>query len=219
MRRVRPVSNCESGIVNLFLSFPAFYFFSYLWLRLRYSRLGKLQIKFVLLSAYAYLCKVMTPKFRIGHGYDVHALGEGLPLWLGGVRIEHTKGCIAHSDGDVAIHAVCDALLGAAALGDIGKLFPDTAPEFKGIDSKILLRRVVERLEEKGYAVGNVDCTIAMQRPKLRPRIDEMRRALAEAMGISVDCVSVKATTTERLGFEGREEGVSAHAVALIYEN
>lgn len=161
----------------------------------------------------------MAPNFRIGHGFDVHALGEGLPLWLGGVRIEHTKGCIAHSDGDVAIHAICDALLGAAALGDIGKLFPDTAAEFEGIDSKILLRRVVKRLAEEGYAVGNVDCTIAMQRPKLRPRIDAMRQALAEAMEVPADCVSVKATTTEHLGFEGREEGVSAHAVALIYRN
>lgn len=159
----------------------------------------------------------MEVKFRIGHGFDVHALAEGLPLWLGGVRIDHTKGCVAHSDGDVAIHAICDALLGAAALGDIGKLFPDTSDEFKGIDSKILLRRVTERLADEGYAIGNIDCTIAMQRPKLRPHIDAMRAALAEAAGIAVDSVSVKATTTERLGFEGREEGVSAHAVALIY--
>lgn len=161
----------------------------------------------------------MESKFRIGHGFDVHALGEGLPLWLGGVRVEHTKGCIAHSDGDVAIHAICDALLGAAALGDIGKLFPDTSDEFKGIDSKILLGRVVRLLARKGYAVGNVDCTIALQRPKLRPHIDTMRETLAEAMGLPADCVSVKATTTEHLGFEGREEGVSAHAVALIYRN
>ena len=159
----------------------------------------------------------MEAKFRIGHGFDVHALAEGLPLWLGGVRVDHTKGCVAHSDGDVAIHAVCDALLGAAALGDIGKLFPDTSDEFKGIDSKILLRRVTDRLAAEGYADGNVDCTIAMQRPKLRPHIDAMRAAMAEAMGIAPECVSVKATTTERLGFEGREEGVSAHAIALIY--
>jgi len=161
----------------------------------------------------------MESKFRIGHGFDVHALGEGLPLWLGGVRVEHTKGCIAHSDGDVAIHAICDALLGAAALGDIGKLFPDTSDEFKGIDSKILLGRVVRLLAREGYAVGNVDCTIALQRPKLRPHIDTMRETLAETMGLPADCVSVKATTTEHLGFEGREEGVSAHAVALIYRN
>lgn len=160
----------------------------------------------------------MAYKFRIGHGYDVHALAEGLDLWLGGVKIEHSKGCVAHSDGDVAIHAICDALLGAAALGDIGKLFPDTSAEFKGIDSKILLGRVVEVLKSEGYQVGNVDCTIAMQRPKLRPHIDRMREVLASVMGIEVDCLSIKATTTEHLGFEGREEGVSTHAVALIYK-
>lgn len=160
----------------------------------------------------------MKPNFRIGYGYDVHALKEGLNLWLGGVKIDHSKGCVAHSDGDVAIHAICDALLGAAALGDIGKLFPDSSDEFKGIDSKILLCRVVERLLEKGYRVGNVDCTIAMQRPKLRPHIDLMRERLAEVMDVDVDCVSIKATTTEHLGFEGREEGVSAHAIALIYK-
>lgn len=154
--------------------------------------------------------------FRIGHGYDVHALADGLLLVLGGVRIDHTKGCIAHSDGDVAIHAVCDALLGAVALGDIGKHFPDTSADFAGIDSKILLRRVVAMVRERGYEIGNIDCTISMQRPRLRPHIDAMRQAMAEAMGIETDCVSVKATTTERLGFEGREEGVSATAVALV---
>ena len=153
---------------------------------------------------------------RIGHGYDVHALAEGLPLYLGGVKIEHTKGCVAHSDGDVAIHAICDAMLGALALGDIGKLFPDTEAEFKGIDSKILLHRVCDVVAEKGYSVSNVDCTIAMQRPKLRPHIDTMRATLAEVMGLDVDRVSVKATTTEHLGFEGREEGVSTHAVVLL---
>lgn len=156
--------------------------------------------------------------FRIGHGYDVHALGEGLPLVLGGVRIAHTKGCIAHSDGDVVIHALCDALLGAAALGDIGLHFPDTSDVYAGIDSKILLRRVAAMLRERGYEIGNVDCTISMQRPKLRPHIDAMRAAMAEAMGVDVDRVSVKATTTEHLGFEGREEGVSTSAVALIYK-
>ncbi len=155
--------------------------------------------------------------FRIGHGYDVHALREGLQLVLGGIEIPHEKGCVAHSDGDVAIHAVCDALLGAAALGDIGLHFPDTSDEFKGIDSKILLQRVVALLRERGYEVGNIDCTIRMQRPKLRPHIDAMRAAMAEAMGVAVDRVSVKATTTERLGFEGREEGVSVSAVALIF--
>lgn len=154
---------------------------------------------------------------RVGHGYDVHALADGLKLVLGGVEIEHTKGCVAHSDGDVAIHAICDALLGALALGDIGKLFPDTSEEFRGIDSRILLRHVVDLVASRGYTVSNVDCTITMQRPKLRPHIDAMRKALASTMGIECDRVSVKATTTERMGFEGREEGVSAHAVVLVY--
>ena len=155
---------------------------------------------------------------RIGHGYDVHALAEGLRLVIGGVEIEHTKGCVAHSDGDVAIHAICDALLGALALGDIGKLFPDTSMEFKGIDSKILLRRVCDVVAQKGYKISNVDCTIAMQRPKLRPYIDTMRATLASVMELDVERVSVKATTTERLGFEGREEGVSVHSVVLLYK-
>ncbi len=155
--------------------------------------------------------------FRIGHGYDVHVLREGLPLWLGGVEIPFDKGFVAHSDGDVAIHALCDALLGAAALGDIGLHFPDTQADYKGIDSKILLERVVALLRERGYEIGNVDCTIRMQRPKLRPHIEHMRAALAARMGIDTDRVSVKATTTEHLGFEGREEGVSVSAVALIY--
>ncbi|MBQ8853330.1 MAG: 2-C-methyl-D-erythritol 2,4-cyclodiphosphate synthase [Alistipes sp.] len=156
--------------------------------------------------------------FRIGHGYDVHALGDGLRLVLGGVEIPHTKGCIAHSDGDVLIHALCDALLGAAALGDIGKHFPDSSAEFKGIDSMLLLGRVVVLLAEHGYKVGNVDVTVAMQRPKLRPYIDVMRERIAERIGIDVQSVSVKATTTEHLGFEGEEKGVSATAVALIYK-
>ena len=153
---------------------------------------------------------------RIGNGYDVHALAEGLPLWLGGVKVESPIGCIAHSDGDVAIHALCDAILGALALGDIGKHFPDTSDEFAGIDSKILLARVMELIRSKGWSVGNADITIAMQRPKLAPYIISMRECLAEVMGIDVDCVSVKATTTEKLGFEGREEGVSVNAVALL---
>lgn len=156
--------------------------------------------------------------FRIGHGYDVHALAEGLRLVLGGVEIPYEKGFVAHSDGDVAIHAICDALLGAAALGDIGKHFPDTSADYAGIDSKVLLRRVTAMLREKGYEIGNVDCTIRMQRPKLRPYIDAMRAAIAGAMGVDDDRVSVKATTTEQLGFEGREEGVSVTAVALIYK-
>lgn len=153
---------------------------------------------------------------RIGHGYDVHALAEGLRLVLCGVEIEHTKGCVAHSDGDVAIHAICDAMLGALALGDIGKLFPDTDQQYKGIDSTILLKHVVELIESKGYSISNIDCTIAMQRPKLRPHIDTMRERLSQVVGIAVDRISVKATTTERLGFEGREEGVSTTAVVLL---
>ena len=155
---------------------------------------------------------------RIGNGYDVHALAPGLPLWLGGILVDSPIGCIAHSDGDVAIHALCDALLGALALGDIGKHFPDTSAEFKGIDSRVLLRRVTALVHESGYEIGNVDCTVAMQRPKLRPYIDLMRSELAAAMGVEVGCVSVKATTTERLGFEGEEKGVSATAVALLYQ-
>lgn len=153
---------------------------------------------------------------RIGHGFDVHALAEGLRLVLCGVEIEHTKGCVAHSDGDVAIHAICDALLGALALGDIGKLFPDSDQQYKGIDSRKLLKHVVDIVVDKGYSISNIDCTIAMQRPKLRPHIDTMRERLAEVVGIDVDRISVKATTTERLGFVGREEGVSATAITLL---
>lgn len=156
---------------------------------------------------------------RIGQGYDVHALAEGLRLVLCGVEIEHTKGCVAHSDGDVAIHALCDALLGALALGDIGKLFPDTDPKYKGIDSTKLLQIVLNLVHDKGYDISNLDITIAMQRPKLRPYIDQMRECLAGVLEIEVDRVSVKATTTERLGFEGREEGVSATAVALLIKD
>lgn len=157
-------------------------------------------------------------KFRIGHGYDVHALGDGLRLVLGGVEIPHTKGCIAHSDGDVLIHAICDAILGALALGDIGKHFPDSSAEFKGIDSRKLLVRVVELIAAEGYRVGNVDSTIAMQQPKLRPYIDSMRSQIAQCVGLDVADVSVKATTTEHLGFEGEQKGVSATAVVLIYK-
>lgn len=153
---------------------------------------------------------------RVGCGYDVHALGDGLRLVLCGIEVPHTKGCIAHSDGDVAIHAICDALLGALALGDIGKLFPDTDAKYKGIDSTILLKEVVDIISAKGYNIGNIDCTIAMQRPKLRPYIDAMRARLSEVIGIGIERISVKATTTERLGFEGREEGVSATAVVLL---
>ena len=153
---------------------------------------------------------------RIGNGYDVHALAQGLPLWLGGVKIESPIGCIAHSDGDVAIHALCDALLGALALGDIGKHFPDTSDEFAGIDSKILLERVMKLIRSEGWNVGNADITIAMQKPKLAPYIIPMRECLASIMGVSLDCVSVKATTTEKLGFVGRSEGCEVYAVVLL---
>ena len=153
---------------------------------------------------------------RIGNGYDVHALAPGLPLWLGGVLVESPIGCIAHSDGDVAIHALCDALLGALALGDIGKHFPDTSDEFKGIDSKILLSRVMDLVRSKGWDVVNVDVTIAMQKPKLAPYILAMRECMAGVMAVPVDCISVKATTTEKLGFVGRSEGCEVYAVALL---
>ena len=155
-------------------------------------------------------------EIRIGNGYDVHALAEGLPMWLGGVRIPSETGFVAHSDGDVAIHALCDALLGALALGDIGHLFPDTSDEWKGVDSKILLAKVIALLEEKGWRVGNADITIALQRPKLAPHILSMRETLAGVMGIPADAVSVKATTTERLGFVGRCEGCEVWATALV---
>lgn len=156
---------------------------------------------------------------RIGTGYDVHRLQEGLPLWIGGVRIEHTHGLLGHSDADVLLHAICDALLGAAALGDIGKHFPDTDPAYKGINSLKLLAHVGTLLKEHGYSVGNIDSTVVAQRPKMASHIPQMRQNIADTLGISVDQVSVKATTTERLGFEGREEGISAQAVALILEN
>ena len=153
---------------------------------------------------------------RIGNGYDVHALAEGLDLWLGGVKIDSPTGCIAHSDGDVAIHALCDALLGALALGDIGKHFPDTSDEFKGIDSKILLERTMNLIKAHGYRLGNADVTIAMQRPKLAPYIMQMRETMAKIMEVSVENVSVKATTTEKLGFVGRGEGCEVYTVVLL---
>lgn len=153
---------------------------------------------------------------RIGFGYDVHALAEGLPMVIAGVRLDSPLGCVAHSDGDVAIHALCDALLGAIAAGDIGAHFPDSDPAYKGIDSTILLERTVELLAKEGYKVGNVDITIALERPKLRPHIDQMRARLAECLATEVSNVSVKATTTEKLGFTGRSEGVAAYAVALV---
>ena len=153
---------------------------------------------------------------RTGNGYDVHALAKDLPMWLVGVQIPSETGFVAHSDGDVAIHALCDALLGCLALGDIGHLFPDTSNEWKGVDSKLLLKKVVELVHEKGYRVGNVDITIALQRPKLAPHIQAMRDTLAPILGVAPDRVSVKATTTERLGFVGRCEGCEVWASALI---
>jgi len=153
---------------------------------------------------------------RVGFGYDVHRLVEGRQLWLGGVMLEHTMGLLGHSDADVLIHAICDALLGAANMRDIGYHFPDNNDEFHNIDSKILLRRVVELIGTKGYSIGNIDATVCAERPKLNPHIPRMQECLASVMGVSADAVSIKATTTERLGFTGREEGISAYAVVLI---
>lgn len=153
---------------------------------------------------------------RIGIGYDVHRLTGGRPLWIGGIEVPHTLGLDGHSDADVLIHAICDALLGAAALGDIGQHFPDTDPAYKGIDSKVLLKNVCRLLGEKGYTIGNVDAILCMQKPKVASYIPVMRQTLAETMDISLDDISVKATTTEHLGFEGREEGISAIANVLI---
>ena len=156
-------------------------------------------------------------EFRVGQGYDVHRIAPGLKMWLGGVLVSEEQGFVAHSDGDVAIHALCDALLGAAALGDIGKLFPDTSDEWKDADSKDLLRIVMERIRERGWEVSNVDITIALQAPKLAPCISRMREVLASVMDIEKDQVSLKATTTERLGFVGRGEGCECWAVALLH--
>lgn len=153
---------------------------------------------------------------RVGYGYDVHRLVEGRDLWLGGVHIEHTLGLLGHSDADVLIHAICDALLGAANLRDIGYHFPDTAPEYKGADSKVLLSHTVDLLAQHGYRVGNVDCTVCAERPKINPHIDAMKAVLAPLLRVDLDAVSLKATTSERMGFVGREEGMGAHAVALI---
>ncbi len=154
--------------------------------------------------------------YRIGQGYDVHRLAEGETLWLGGILIPHTKGTVAHSDGDVLIHAVCDALLGALSLGDIGVHFPDNSNEFKNIDSKILLHKTKELISQKGYTISNIDSTVSLQLPKLKPYIPEMRKVMAKTLGIEDDKISVKATTTEKLGFEGREEGISAQAIVLL---
>lgn len=155
-------------------------------------------------------------KIRVGFGYDVHRLVEGRELWLGGIKLEHTMGLLGHSDADVLIHALCDALLGAANMRDIGFHFPDTSADFKGIDSKILLRQTMDIIATKGYRLGNADITVAAQRPKLNPHIEEMKACLAQIMNCDVDDVSIKATTTEKLGFTGREEGIAAYATVLI---
>lgn len=154
--------------------------------------------------------------FRIGNGYDVHELAFGLPLVLCGVQIKHEKGCVAHSDGDVMLHALCDALLGALALGDIGKHFPDNSDEFLGIDSKILLERVYAMITENGYELVNADITLLLQRPKIAPYILQMRQAIATVLNVSETVISVKATTTEKLGFVGKEQGVAAYATVLL---
>ena len=155
-------------------------------------------------------------KIRVGFGFDVHRLVPDRELWLGGIKLEHELGLLGHSDADVLIHAICDALLGAANMRDIGFHFPDNAGEFKNIDSKILLARTVKLIAEKGYTVGNIDATVCAERPKLKARIPEMQEVLAQVMGVEADCVSIKATTTEKLGFTGREEGISAYATVLI---
>ena len=155
-------------------------------------------------------------KTRVGFGFDVHQLVEGRELWLGGIQLEHHHGLLGHSDADVLVHAICDALLGAAAMRDIGYHFPDTSDETLGMDSKVILKEVVALLAAKGYRVGNIDATVCAEQPKLNPHIPAMQQCLAQVMGIEADDVSIKATTTEKLGFTGRQEGISAYAVALI---
>lgn len=167
-----------------------------------------------------YICKrgffIDIMKLRIGLGVDYHQLVEGIPFWLGGIQLEHYKGAKGHSDADVLLHAICDALLGALALGDIGVHFPDTDMQYKGIDSKILLSRTVALITEKGYKVNNVDATLILERPKIKPYIGEMQKVIADLLGVTVEDVSIKATTAEKMGFVGREEGVMAHATALL---
>ena len=155
--------------------------------------------------------------FRIGHGYDVHRLVPDRKLIIGGVEIPHSLGLLGHSDADVLIHAIADALLGAAAMGDIGCLFPDNDPRYEGADSRLLLKEVVETIRKAGYSIGNIDATVLAQKPKLRPYIDAMREQIAAYAGLEIGCVSIKATTEEKLGFTGAEEGIAAHAVCLIY--
>ena len=158
-------------------------------------------------------------KIRVGFGYDVHALVPNRALWLGGIRIEHTLGLLGHSDADVLIHAICDALLGAANLRDIGYHFPDTAGEYENIDSKILLRKTMALIREAGYELGNIDATVCAERPKLNPHIPQMKSVLAEVMSVDPNDISIKATTTEKLGFTGRQEGISAYATVLIQQD
>jgi 2-C-methyl-D-erythritol 2,4-cyclodiphosphate synthase len=165
---------------------------------------------------HTFINTIRNMKIRVGFGYDVHRLVEGRELWIGGIKIAHSLGLLGHSDADVLIHAICDALLGAANMRDIGYHFPDTAAETDGIDSKVLLRKTVELIATKGYSVGNIDATICAERPKMNPHIPEMKRCMAAIIGIDEDDVSIKATTTERLGFTGREEGISAYATVLI---
>lgn len=157
-------------------------------------------------------------KTRVGFGYDVHQLSEGYDFWLGGIKIPSTKGAVGHSDADVLVHVICEALLGAANLRDIGYHFPDTDPQYKGIDSKELLKKVVALLRSKNYEIGNIDSTVCLQQPKVNPHIEAMQQCLAAVMDIDIEDISIKATTTERLGFVGREEGISAYAVALVYK-
>jgi len=155
-------------------------------------------------------------KIKVGFGYDVHQLKEGEDFWLGGIKLDHEKGAVGHSDADVLIHSICDALLGAANMRDIGFHFPPSDNQYKGIDSKILLKDVVKLIVDKGFSIGNIDATIALEEPKINPHIKKMQTVLAEVMEIDAEDVSIKATTTERLGFEGRKEGVSAYVVVLI---
>jgi len=154
--------------------------------------------------------------FRIGYGYDVHQLAEGKDFFLGGIKIPHHKGCIAHSDGDVLLHAICDALLGAAAMKDIGYHFPDTCEEYKNIDSKLLLEQTIALITQKGYSLVNIDSTVCLEQPKIKKYIPEMIQVIAKLIKTDADNISIKATTTEKLGFVGKEEGIAAHAVALI---
>ena len=173
----------------------------------------------LIFSNYQGLKKMNQPAFRIGMGYDVHRLSEGYQLCIGGIQIPFEKGSVGHSDGDVLIHAICDALLGAANLRDIGYHFPDNDPALKGIDSKIILRKTTKILRQAGYEIGNIDSTVCLQSPKINPFIPEMAETLANVMGIDINCVSIKATTTEKMGFVGTGDGISAYAVALIFKS